>query len=183
MASDEQTRENLVLIGFMGTGKSTIGRQVARRLGFQFLDVDHLIVEREGAPVAELFAQRGEAAFRRLETETLQSLDHLRRCVIATGGGSVVREENRAYLRRLGFVVGLTASEEVIFERVSRNGKRPLLRTPDPRATVRNLLQERAEAYAVTAQFVLDTSALAPPAVVEKIVAEARVAFSWHARS
>ena len=183
MASDERVRENVVLIGFMGTGKSTIGRQIAQRLGFQFLDVDHLIVEREGAPVAELFAQHGEAAFRRLETQTLNSLHHLRRCVIASGGGSVVREENRACLRQLGFVVGLTASEEVIFERVSRNTKRPLLHTADPRGTIRALLAERAEAYAATAQFVVDTSALTPPAIVDLIVAEARRAFLWHARA
>ena len=117
----EPARQNLVLVGFMGTGKSTIGRQVARRLGFQFLDMDHVIVEREGAPVAELFAERGEPAFRDLETAALRSLGHLNRVVISTGGGAVVREENRPLLRELGFVVGLTASEEVIYERVSRN--------------------------------------------------------------
>ena len=183
MEPPEPVRENVVLVGFMGTGKSTIGRHVARIIGFQFIDVDRLISDREGAPIPELFARRGEDAFRALETETLQSLDHLRRCVIATGGGSVVREENRLFLRRLGFVVGLTASESVIFERVSRNQKRPLLHTENPRGTVHALLTSRAEAYREAAQFVIDTSVLGPPAIAGAIVEQARGAFSWNRRS
>jgi shikimate kinase len=176
----EPTRENLVLVGFMGTGKSTIGRQVARKLGFQFLDMDHVIVDREGAPVAQLFAERGEQAFRDLETSALRSLGHLSRMVVSTGGGAVVRGENRVILRALGFVVCLTASEEVIFERVARNQKRPLLQTEDPRGTIRALLAARAEAYREAAQVEVDTSALSPAQVVERIVTEARRAFSWH---
>lgn len=179
----EPARQNLVLVGFMGTGKSTIGRQVARKLGFQFLDMDHVIVEREGAPVAQLFAERGEQAFRDLESAALRSLGHLNRVVVSTGGGAVVREENRTVLRELGFVVGLTASEEVIYERVSRNQKRPLLQTEDPRATIRALLAARAGAYRAAAQVEVDTSALTPAQVVERIVEEARRAFSWHRRS
>ena len=174
-----QIRENLILVGFMGTGKSSIGRQVARRLGFQFLDTDQLIVEREGAPISELFERLGEPAFRTLETRTLESIEHLTRCVIATGGGIVVRPENREILRRLGFVVGLTASPEVVFQRVSRNNKRPLLQTEDPQGTVQRLLSERAEAYRDAAQFTVDTSAISQPEAATRIVEEARRAFSW----
>jgi shikimate kinase len=177
--TETPTRENLILVGVMGTGKSSIGRQVARRLGFQFLDTDQLIVEREGAAVTDIFKKLGEAAFRALETRTLESLEHLTRCVIATGGGIVMREENREILRRLGFVVGLTASPDVVFQRVSRNNKRPLLHTDDPRETVHRLLAERAEAYKCAAQFTVDTSALTQPEAAALIVAEARKAFSW----
>jgi shikimate kinase len=179
LPSETPPRENLILVGFMGTGKSSIGRQVARRLGFQFLDTDHLIVEREGAAVADIFAKVGEAAFRALETRTLESLEHLTRCVIATGGGIVMREENRAILRRLGFVVGLTASPEVVFQRVSRNNKRPLLQTEEPRETMHRLLADRAEAYQLAAQFTVDTSAITQPEAAALIVTEARKAFSW----
>jgi shikimate kinase len=178
-APAQRTRENLILVGFMGTGKSSIGRHLARRLGFQFLDTDHLIVEREGRPVAEIFQRLGEDAFRKLETRTLESLEHLKRCVISTGGGIVLREENRDILRRLGFVVGLTAAPEIIFERVSRNDKRPLLQTENPKETMHELLSGRAELYRQTAQFTLDTSAISQPEAAALILAEARRAFLW----
>ncbi len=176
----QPTRENLILVGFMGTGKSSIGRHVAKRLGFQFMDTDYLIVQREGRPVAQIFQELGEAGFRNLETRTLQSLEHLTRCVISTGGGIVLRPENREILRALGFVVGLTASPEVIFQRVSRNDKRPLLHTENPRETMERLLAARAEHYREAAQFTVDTSAISQPDAAALIVAEARRAFSWH---
>ena len=134
-----RTPTNIVLIGFMGSGKSSIGRRVATRLGFQFLDTDALLVEREGREITEIFEQDGEARFRDLETSVLSSLGMRDRCVISTGGGVILREENRALLRGLGFTVWLTASEDVIYQRVSRNTKRPLLHTADPRATVTRL--------------------------------------------
>ena len=168
----ERTRQNLVLIGFMGSGKSTIGRLVARRMGFQFLDTDQLIVDRVGMAIRE-------TAFRALETSVLESLAHLNRCVIATGGGAVVREQNRATLRQLGFVVGLTASEAVLFERVSRNSKRPLLQGGDPLTTVQEMLARRAPFYADAAQWTIDTSTLSHEQAVTAIIAEARRAFAW----
>ena len=172
-------RTNIVLIGFMGSGKTSIGRLVAHRLGFQFVDTDALIVERVGLPVADIFAQRGEDWFREQESATLRSLGILSRAVISTGGGIVTREENHALLRDLGFVVWLTASEDVIFERVSRNKKRPLLHTPDPRATVHELLEKRRGFYQACAQFTLDTSSLAHDASANALIAEARRAFLW----
>lgn len=172
-------RENIVLVGFMGSGKSSIGRQLARRLGFQFLDTDQLIIERTHKEIAQIFQEEGEPAFRDLETATLNSISHLSRCVIATGGGAVLREQNRALMRELGFVVGLTASEDVIFERVSRNHKRPLLHTPNPRETLSQLLASRREVYAAAAQFTLDTTHLSHAQAVEAVIAAARVAFGW----
>lgn len=172
-------RENIVLVGFMGSGKSSIGRQLAKRLGFQFLDTDQLIVQRTGKEISQIFAERGEPAFRDLETATLISVSHLSRCVVATGGGAVMRESNRAIMREIGFVIGLTASEDVIFDRVSRNNKRPLLQTRDPRGTLHALLESRREFYAAAAQFTLDTTQMAHAQAVEAIIAAVRNAFGW----
>jgi shikimate kinase len=168
---------NIVLIGFMGSGKTSIGRLVAKKLGFQFVDTDAVVVERAGMQVAEIFARHGEPWFRNLETSTLESMDILKRSVISTGGGIVVREDNRALLQSLGFVVWLTASEDVIFERVSRNKKRPLLQTADPRKTVHDLLEQRRGLYESASQFTLDTTALSHEMAADTVIAEARRAF------
>ncbi len=163
----------------MGSGKSSVGRLIAGRLGFQFVDTDALIVQRAGMEIAQIFAREGEERFRDLETAALESLAHRERCVIATGGGVVLRERNRELLREIGFVVLLTASEEVIFERVSRNTKRPLLQTENPRATVSAMLAARQPAYAAAAQWTLDNSTLSHASTAEAVIAEARRAFAW----
>jgi len=170
---------NLVLIGFMGSGKSSLGRLVARELGFQFIDTDALVVERAGFDIPTIFALHGEEHFRELETSVLQSLTHLSRCVISTGGGAVLREENRPILRQIGFVVLLTASEEVLFERVSRNKKRPLLHTENPRATVSQILADRRPIYEAAAQCVIDTTNLNRTEAMEALLARTREAFGW----
>jgi shikimate kinase len=172
-------RENIVLIGFMGSGKSSVGRLLARRLRFQFVDTDQVIVERARMEIPEIFARDGEETFRDLETSALQSLTNLRRCVIATGGGIVIKDGNRALLRELGFVVCLTASEETIFERVARNPKRPLLQTADPQTTVRQMLAVRRPLYEAAAQLTVDSSALSHEEAADAVAAAARQAFSW----
>ena len=163
----------------MGSGKSAVGRRVAGRLRFQFVDTDQFIVARAGMPISVLFARHGEEYFRDLETKALESLGAQRRCVIATGGGVVLRERNHALLKALGFVVWLTASEEVIFQRVSRNDKRPLLQTADPRATIRELLAARRPLYESAAEFTVDTSAMSHDEAADAVVAAARRAFAW----
>jgi len=163
----------------MGSGKTSIGRMVAQKLGFQFIDTDAVIVERIGMQIPEIFERHGEAWFREQETCTLNSLSILNRAVISTGGGIVTREENHDLLRRLGFVVWLTASEDVIFERVSRNKKRPLLHTANPRETVHKLLTDRHSLYQAVAQFTLETTTLAHEETARALIAEARRAFSW----
>jgi len=173
------TPENLVLIGFMGSGKSSVGRLAAKELGFQFLDTDQIIVERSGRQISEIFASDGEAAFRTLETEVIGSLLHLRRCIISTGGGAILSAHNRSMLRALGFVVCLTASEEVLFERVSRNTKRPLLQTENPKETLSKLIQARTALYFEAAHWTLDTSEISQSAAVEAIATAAREAFAW----
>ncbi len=172
-------RNNIILIGFMGSGKTSIGRLVAQRLGFQFVDTDAVVVEQAGLQIAEIFAKQGEPWFREQETAALRRIGILNRTVVSTGGGIVLRRENRELLRELGLVVWLTASEEVIFERVSRNKKRPLLQTDDPRATVHELLEQRRPLYEGAAQFTLDSSTLAHDAAADAVIAEARRAFSW----
>jgi shikimate kinase len=173
-------RENIVLVGFMGSGKSSIGRSIAKRLGYRFLDSDQVVIERARRPIAQIFAEEGEDKFRDLETSALASLREVEHCVIATGGGAVLRESNRRLLRELGFVACLKASEEVIFRRVSRTNKRPLLRTENPRETLHKLLTERQAAYEETAQFTLDTTNLTQPEAAETIMEEARRAFLWN---
>ncbi len=175
-----QRRENIILIGFMGSGKSSIGKRVSKRLGFQFIDTDQIVIDRAGMPIADIFERLGEDKFRDLESSALRSIAHLNRCLVATGGGIVVRSENRALLRQLGYVICLTASEDVIFERVSRNSKRPLLHTPNPRQTLSALLTTRQPFYGETAQFILDTTKMPQAEAEDAIVDEARRAFSWH---
>lgn len=172
-------RHNIVLIGFMGSGKSSIGKLVARWMGFQFMDTDALIARRAGLEIPAIFAQSGEERFRDLETAAIESLGHLTRCVIATGGGAVLREKNRALLRETGFVVCLTASEEAIFERVSRNSKRPLLQTENPRETVARMLAARRAPYRETAHLMLDTTAFTREQAANAVIAAAKRGFSW----
>ena len=166
---------NLVLIGFMGSGKSSIGRILATKLGAQLTDTDAMIVQEAGMPITQIFAGEGEEGFRNFESRVLEKLvaRNASGMVIATGGGIVTREANLPLLHRLGFVIELTASEEVIFERVSRNKARPLLHTPNPRETVSKLLAVRAPLYAAAADFTIDTSARSHTEVAEAILAEA----------
>jgi shikimate kinase len=171
--------ENLILIGFMGTGKSTIGRLIAGRLGFRFLDTDALVVESAGTEIPEIFRKEGEEGFRQRESAVLESLQGTARCVVATGGGIVLREQNRALLRNLGLVVLLTASEDAIFERVSRNSRRPLLETTDPRATVQEMLTARAPLYALAAEWALDNTELSHGQAADAVIEQARQRFSW----
>ena len=167
------TRENIVLIGFMGSGKSSAGRQIASRLNRPFFDTDQLVVQNIGAEISEIFKTRGESFFRDQERLALESLRDADRCVIATGGGVVTRPENIGLLRELGFVVWLKAAEEVIFERVSRNTKRPLLQTANPRETISHLLAQRNPLYQAAAQFTLDTSTFSHADIADTLLVEA----------
>jgi shikimate kinase len=177
--TEMNSRPNLILVGFMGSGKSSIGRLAAHRLRFQFVDTDSLIVDRAGMEISDIFEKSGEAHFRDLESRALESLQPLNRCVIATGGGAVLREENRALLQSLGFVVLLTAENEVLFQRVARNSKRPLLQSTDPQETIAELLVKRQPAYEATAQFTLDTSHMTHEQATNELVKAARHAFGW----
>lgn len=138
---------NLALVGFMGCGKSTVGRQVAADLGFQFVDTDTLIEDRAGLAISEIFASEGETAFRRLESEVIADLAQQRQLVIATGGGAIVNPKNLAALKQHALVVCLWANAEAIHERTRHQSHRPLLQNDDPIGTIRRMLEERAPFY------------------------------------
>jgi len=161
--------ENVVLVGFMGSGKSSVGRLVARVLRSRFVDTDRLVVDRVGREITDIFAEHGEDRFRLEEGRALRNLLGQTGLVVATGGGIVTIPENRPTLKTLGLVVWLTAREEVIWERVSRNKKRPLLHTDNPRETVQVLLEKRNPLYEAVADLIIDTSGLTHSEVAEKI--------------
>ena len=171
--------ENIVLVGFMGSGKSTVGRMLARRLRFRFLDTDKLVEERAHLRISEIFEKHGEADFRGRETAALTSLCGIRQHIIATGGGIVTVPENIPLLRSLGLVVLLTAEPDEIYRRVSRNSERPLLQVEDPRKRVLDLMASRQPFYEAAAHFRVDSTRLQHVDVTEKIVEEAHRFFHW----
>ena len=138
---------NLALIGFMGTGKSSVGRLVADQLDLEFVDTDDLIESRAGKKISDIFAQNGEATFRELECRLVAELTSLNRTVISTGGGLPVDPANLSSLKQHALVVCLWASPEKILERVLEQSHRPLLRDPDPLAKIRSLLTVREPFY------------------------------------
>ncbi len=147
----------IVLMGFMGTGKSEVGRRLAQRLGRSFVDTDQLVEERAGKRIAAIFADEGEVAFRSLEHAAVDEAAGRGGVVIAVGGGAVLDPENVRILRAAGTLVYLTARPEVILSRVGDAKSRPLLRN-DPRGTVTQLLAERDSVYAAAADVTVDTS-------------------------
>ncbi len=172
-------RENIVLIGFMGSGKSSVGRMLAKRLNFRFLDTDALIEERAWMPIKDIFAKHGEAFFRDRETATIASLAGARGHVIATGGGIVTQPRNLPLLHKLGWVVLLKADPDEIFRRVAHNNRRPLLQVENPRERVETMLAERQPLYEQAADFCVDSTGLQREAVVERVIEGARKVFGW----
>ncbi|MFS0727720.1 shikimate kinase [Paenibacillus sp. 1P07SE] len=165
------TREyrSIVLVGFMGTGKSSVSRLLAERLGCTRVDLDEAIERREDCTISELFARQGEEAFRTIETDVLADImNRDTRQVIATGGGAVLKEENRSLMLNNGWVVALTADAERIIARVQSDSARPLLQG-DVRQRVNELLERRKHAYDF-ADLKLDTSRLGVADVAERII-------------
>lgn len=152
--------KSIVLIGFMGAGKSSSGKALARITGLPHFDTDEMVSKRFGLSVTEVFAQLGEEGFRDAETEALRLLSEATPAIIVTGGGIVLRPENVKMLRELGKVVSLEADEETLFRRISRRATRPLLQTENPRATLAELLRVRAPLYHAAAEVRVDTSRL-----------------------
>ncbi|MBE2214020.1 MAG: shikimate kinase [Opitutaceae bacterium] len=138
---------NLYLVGFMGTGKTTVGRALAQRLGMQMIDIDAEIERREGMPIPEIFRERGEPVFREMERAFITSGHPATGCVVSCGGGLVVQPGMIEELRRRGVVICLTARPETILARTQTHKNRPLLDTDDPLARIRELLEKREAAY------------------------------------
>jgi len=161
---------NIVLTGFMGTGKSIVGEKLAQRLGMGYIDTDQIIEEREGCEISKIFKEKGEDYFRKIETEVVKEVSSFNNCVIATGGGVVLKEENIKALRRKGIIISLSANPRVILERTSKSKKRPLLlNCPDPYERIERMLNFR-KPYYEKMDLKIDTSFLNPTEVVEKIL-------------
>ncbi len=167
-----KNQPNIILTGFMGTGKSTIGKLLAKRLGRRFIDTDQLIEEVNAMSIAELFAQRGEDAFRQLETQLAIELAEQRAVVIATGGGFLLNPINVEALESSGLIFCLTAAPEQILERLSADNevsKRPLLAEGDPLERITQLLEQRAGQYGQFTQ--IRTDGLNPDEICDCILA------------
>jgi shikimate kinase len=143
-----RAQRHLVLVGLMGSGKSTVGRVVAQKAGLPFVDSDQVIEEEAGMAISDLFAREGEAAFRDREEKVLARILGGESCVLATGGGAVERDQNRSAWTRSGFVVYLKAGLETLLFRLRKSRNRPLLQQGDPRTILEGLLQRREPYYA-----------------------------------
>jgi shikimate kinase len=138
---------NIFLTGFMGTGKTQVGRELARLLNMRFVDLDAEIEKTEKISIEEIFCRFGEHHFRAIETEKLRTLSKGANLIVSTGGGAVIKAENRQVMRESGVVVCLAAIPETIFGRVRDNGERPLLQVEDPLVKIKELLESRRSFY------------------------------------
>ena len=163
--------KRIVLMGFMGAGKTTIGKALSKELSCKFIDTDEMIEQEQGRNISEIFEKEGEPAFRDMETELLKRLLKSKELfVLSIGGGMPVREENRALLRNLGIVIYLKTSKEEIIRRVSGDKNRPLLQGGDLEKKVTNLMNARAQIYVETAHMEVITDRKNPSEVVENIM-------------
>ncbi len=169
-----ESRPNIFLVGLMGSGKTTIGRQLARALDLEFVDSDHEIEARTGATIPWIFDIEGEEGFRKRERAVIDELTRRRGIVLATGGGAVLSPENRRHLKARGTVVYLRASVEELYERTARDKNRPLLQTDDPKGRLRELLAAREPLYLEVADLVIDTGAKGVRAAVRELAGRIR---------
>jgi shikimate kinase len=161
---------NIFLIGPMGAGKSTVGRQLAKALNKEFVDCDREIEERTGVTIAIIFEVEGEEGFRKRERNMIEQLTERDGIVLATGGGVVLDEENRSRLRTRGFAIYLDAPIDLLIERTARDRQRPLLQTDDPKARLIDLANEREPLYRQVADMVVKTDRRTARHVVKELV-------------
>jgi shikimate kinase len=166
--------KNIALTGFMAAGKTVVGRKLALRLEWPFVDLDRAIEKAEGMKVQEIFAQKGEAFFRGLEKRKLREVLDREGQVVATGGGAVVDEENLRLLKEKSLLVCLSATPRTLMQRAGSGRGRPLLKGEDRKDKIESLLSQREKLYA-QAHLMIDTSALSIDDVVEKIMAQLRI--------
>jgi len=159
-----------------GSGKTTVGRQLARRLDLPFFDSDHLIEERLGCSIREFFAREGEARFRDVEEQVLRDLAQGPTAIVATGGGAVVRAATRDALRAAGKVIYLRSTPEELFRRLRHDRQRPLLQVADPLARLRALHAERDPLYREAAHFQIETGRPSVPTLVNMILMQLELA-------
>ncbi|NKC15758.1 MAG: shikimate kinase AroK [Gammaproteobacteria bacterium] len=165
-----RTPENIFLVGSMGAGKSTIGKQLAKSLRKDFVDSDNEIERRTGVDISYIFDLEGEEGFRRREQQVINELTQGRDTVLATGGGAILSAENRACLVARGFIVYLYAPLDLLVERTSRDRNRPLLNGDDPRQRLSELLEERDPLYRQVADLVMETDQRSTRLVVKDLI-------------
>jgi len=163
-------KESIFLIGPMGAGKSTVGRVLAEKLGYHFVDSDHDIEEKTGATIPMIFDIEGEAGFRQREEVSIDALTQLPETILATGGGVVLSEENRKHLRSRGFVVYLRSSVDALVQRTKHDRNRPLLQTEHPEKVLAKILEEREPFYMDVADLVVETEHASAYRVVKQII-------------
>ena len=160
---------NILLTGFMGAGKTTVGKKLAKRLGYLFIDTDREIEKEQGCSITEIFKYGGEECFRDLETDILQKLQTKQNLVIATGGGMVLRNENRSLMQSLGTRVYLKVEPQELMRRLKKDKKRPLLQKSKPEEHILEMLQQRKSIYE-EAECIIDTTDLSPHQMVTEII-------------
>ena len=168
--------KNIILTGFMGVGKTSVGKQLAEDLGYTFVDIDKLIEADQNLSITSLFSKFGEPYFRDVEAAIIQQVMTGEGQVVSAGGGAVIRDANRNAFKKGGFVVCLTASPDVIYERLKHETHRPLLQTADPRATIKELLASRETFYA-QADVSIDTSDKSIGDIIKAIKERIRYAY------
>ncbi len=164
--------KNIILVGYMGCGKTTVGESIAEATRYTFADTDEMIVAQQGRSISDIFAQDGEPAFRDMETALLAKMltEKNDTCVISTGGGMPVQKENRNLLRQLGTVVYLRAKPETVYERIKGDTTRPLLQCENPMERIREMIKSRDPAYEAAAELVIDVDDLTQREVAEQII-------------
>ena len=166
-------KTNIALIGFMGAGKSAVGRALAAKLDMECIDLDSLIEEMAGRPIAGIFARDGEPAFRRMEAEICEHVANREHAVIACGGGIVLEQNNIYLLRKSSFIVYLAAEPAILLQRILNSPeKRPLLEVEDPASAINDLLKYRRPLYEKAAHIIIDTSQLDIDSAAGKISEE-----------
>jgi len=167
-----ENRRNIYLVGLMGAGKTTVGRQLAKRLGRTFYDSDHEIVARTGVPIPTIFEIEGEDGFRRREAQAIAELSSEQNIVLATGGGVVLDPENRRRLHDTGWVVYLNVPPTLLYERTRHDRNRPLLQVADPLARLEELYAIRDPLYREAAHFVVNGTHLVASGIVQNLLRE-----------
>jgi len=163
--------QNIIFVGPMGAGKTTIGKQLARQLGRSFYDSDRVIEERTGASIPLIFELEGEDGFRRREKEIISELTNKQDIVLATGGGVILDRDNRDQITRQGFVIYLNAPLDQLFKRTAKDKNRPLLQTPNPRKKLEEMLTVRDPLYREVADIVIKTDGSPARTVINKLLA------------
>lgn len=166
----------IACVGLPGSGKSTVGRQLARRLGMRFVDSDHVIEQRIGCSIREFFEREGEAPFRDLEAQVIDELTRAHSGVLSTGGGTVLRPANRQVLHERATVVYLHSPPDEVFKRLRHDQNRPLLQVADPLGRLRELYQARDALYREAAHFVIETGRPSVPGLVNMILMQLELA-------